>query len=136
MSMSRSQPHGQPNLGSVKVPYTSSVVTTSGRPGTFTAEWPFAHSFRQLLGTARGSAGVCPHTGLLTGEVMRSPLRDSTSPGVVFFTTDAVFKMRNWPASIERKARVPSAETLIEWRNRLQSYGPHVWLEAQTSGES
>src|SRR5271166_281302 len=121
MSMSRSQPHGQPNLGSVKVPYTSSVVTTSGRPGTFTAECPFAHAFLQFSGTACGSAGVCPHTGLCNGEVMRSPLSESTPPGEVSLATDVVFKARNWPASIERNARVPSTETLMECKKRLQS---------------
>lgn len=32
--ISRAQPHGQPKLGSVNVPYTSSVVSANGRPGT------------------------------------------------------------------------------------------------------
>src|ERR1022692_1641107 len=121
MSMSRSQPHGQPNLGSVNVPYTSSVVRTNCRPGTFTAEWPFAHAFLQLAGTACGSAGVCPQTGLSQGDVIRSPLSESTLPGDVSFATAAVFKMRNCPASIERNARVPSIETLIDCTKRLQS---------------
>lgn len=45
--ISRIQPHGQPKLGTVNFPYTSSTVSANGRPGTGTAECVSAHSIVQ-----------------------------------------------------------------------------------------
>src|SRR5262249_23614510 len=44
-SIRRGQPHRQPWLSKVNVPYPSSVVSASRRLGTCTAEWLFGQSF-------------------------------------------------------------------------------------------
>src|SRR5712691_1318144 len=118
----RTHPHGQPKLGSVKVPYTSSVVRAKCVPGIGIAECPFGQVLKQLAGTAAGSSGVCSHTGRFAGLVSRSPCRSITEAGGLgAFTTELVSSMRNCPASMARKVVLPSAVGAMEWTNRLQS---------------
>src|SRR6266571_6554940 len=103
----RAQPQGQPKLGSVKVPYTSSVVRANERPGTCTAEWPLGQAFEQGTGL--------PQMGRFAGSV------SSRSCGLgTLLAMSLVFRTSNSPASMAREVRVPSAETPIEWTKRLK----------------
>src|SRR5262249_45427400 len=124
MSISRAQPHLQPYAAKVNVPYTSSVVSASFLPGTFTAEWLLGQSFSrgpaevltalaqslgETFGTASGCGGFCSQTGRSSGSV------SSTSWGFRRpAATWLVSRTRKWPASRARKVSVPSALTPIE----------------------
>src|SRR5439155_7989781 len=75
MFQRRVQPHGQPNESAVNVPYTSSIVSASGRPGSGSAEWLSA----QPAAVWPGQCAPVPHVGNGTG-VSRSSFRLSTVP--------------------------------------------------------
>src|SRR6266699_3143275 len=90
------------------------------------AECPLGQVLKHSAGTAAGSSGVCSHPGRFAGLVSRSPWRSITEVGGLgALTTELVFSIRNWPASMARNVVVPSAVGAMEWTNRLQLYGPH-----------
>src|SRR6516162_7746402 len=113
ISISRIQPHLQPNSFRVKVPYISSVVSARCLEGTWTAEWLLGQSFAivpvesslpqpfgNTFGTAVGSGGFCNQTGRFVGSVISLSFRESTVPGAILFpATSLVFRTRKWPAS-------------------------------------
>src|ERR671935_375837 len=70
MFHSRAQPHGQPKEDTVNVPYTSSIVSANGRPGSGTAEWLSAHP----AAVWPGHCGPVPQVGNGAG-VMSLSLR-------------------------------------------------------------
>src|SRR5262249_9900113 len=114
--MIRAHPHGQPKLGSVNVPYTSSVVRAKWVPGIGIAECPLGQVLKQLAGTAAGLGGVCSHTGRFTGLVSRSLWRLMTEAGGLgAATAELGFRMRDSPRSLARNGVFPSAAGAIHW---------------------
>src|SRR5258708_19936802 len=121
-SISRAQPHLQPWLSKVKVPYTSSVVSASCRPGTWTAEWLLGQSFDDGLkngpgpclaqppgntpGTAVGSSGSCSQTGRFVGSVSSVSWGFGT-PAATWLSS----RPRNCPAPTPRSPPLPPAFT-------------------------
>src|SRR6266536_2999821 len=88
--MVRVQPHGQPKLGVVNVPYTSSTVKAYGRPGTGTAEWDSAHSSRQ-------PPSAVPHRGRFSTGVNSLSFNDNPPAGIRPAATSLVSSTRKCP---------------------------------------
>src|SRR5437870_1812154 len=98
MFQRRVQPHVQPNESTVNVPYTSSIVSANGRPGSGTAEWLSA----QPAAVWPGQCGPVPQVGNGTG-VSRSSFRLSTVPdGTWSFATSLVSRMPKPPRKYAR----------------------------------
>src|ERR671935_1437436 len=105
----RAQPHGHPNDGTVNVPYTSSIVSANGRPGSGTAEWLSA----QPAAVWPSQCGPVPQVGKGTG-VSSLSLR-LTKWSSVSATTSLVSRTPNPPRRYARYVRVPSNDGVIEW---------------------
>src|ERR671930_245980 len=116
-SIRRIQPHGQPKLLTVNVPYNSSTESANGRPGIGTAEW----LSEQPAAVWPSQCGPVPQVRNGTG-VSRSSFRLSTVPGGIWFRAILlVSRIPKPPRRYARYVRNPFAVGVIECSERSKS---------------